>query len=201
MVFPGGGPEPRHPSQLYEAPLEGIVLFLVLRLLTHRSASCRKPGFVSGAFAAGYGVARTFAEFFREPDIQIGYLAGGLTMGMLLSIPMVFVGIGLMIWAARRKPAESAGGRDPARREDRRAIARHRADHRRRYMAPCLGDPEHGYYMTREPFGRGRRLRHRAGSQPDVRRTDRRSGPWRPGRRWARPRRSSSPSSAPAAAR
>jgi phosphatidylglycerol:prolipoprotein diacylglycerol transferase len=62
-------------------------------------------GFVSGVFCAGYGVARTFAEFFREPDIQIGYLAGGLTMGMLLSVPMILFGIGLMIWSVRRKTA------------------------------------------------------------------------------------------------
>ena len=92
MMFPGapdGGTVPRHPSQLYEAALEGIVLFLVLRLLTHRYHKLATPGFVAGAFVAGYGAARTFAEFFRQPDIQIGYLAGGLTMGMLLSVPMI----------------------------------------------------------------------------------------------------------------
>ena len=105
IVFPNGGPEPRHPSELYEAGLEGIVLFLFLRLLTHRYHKLATPGFLSGAFAAGYGVARTFAEFFREPDIQIGYLAGGLTMGMILSIPMILAGIGLMVWASRRTPA------------------------------------------------------------------------------------------------
>jgi phosphatidylglycerol---prolipoprotein diacylglyceryl transferase len=102
MVFPGGGFEPRHPSQLYEATLEGLVLFLVLRLLTHRYHKLDHPGFVAGAFAAGYGMARTLVEFFREPDIQVGYLAGGLTMGMLLSIPMIVAGIALMIWAQRR---------------------------------------------------------------------------------------------------
>lgn len=107
IVFPNGGPEPRHPSQLYEALLEGIVLFVVLRVLTNRLGMLQRPGFVSGAFATGYGVARTTAEFFREPDIQIGYLAGGLTMGMLLSIPMIVAGIALMVWASRRKPAGS----------------------------------------------------------------------------------------------
>jgi len=107
MVLPDGGPEPRHPSQLYEALLEGIVLFVVLRILTNRLGKLRQPGFVSGAFAAGYGVARTFVEFFREPDIQIGYLAGGLTMGMALSIPMIVAGAILMVWASRRKPAET----------------------------------------------------------------------------------------------
>ena len=102
MVFPMGGDEPRHPSQLYEAALEGVALFLFLRLLTHRYHKLASPGFVSGGFAFGYGLARTVSEFFREPDIQIGYLAGGVTMGMLLSIPMILFGIGLMIWSARR---------------------------------------------------------------------------------------------------
>jgi phosphatidylglycerol:prolipoprotein diacylglycerol transferase len=102
IVFPTGGSEPRHPSQLYEAALEGLALFLLLRLLTHRYHCLATPGFVSGAFAAGYGASRTFVEFFREPDIQIGYLAGGLTMGMLLSVPMIAAGIGVMIWSARR---------------------------------------------------------------------------------------------------
>jgi phosphatidylglycerol:prolipoprotein diacylglycerol transferase len=102
MIFPNGGDVPRHPSQLYEAALEGIVLFLVLRLATHRFHKLATRGFVSGVFCCGYGVARTVSEFFRQPDIQIGYLAGGLTEGMLLSIPMIVVGIALMIWASRR---------------------------------------------------------------------------------------------------
>lgn len=105
FVFPFGGPLPRHPSQLYEAGLEGIGLFLMLRLLTHRYHKLETPGFVAGAFTCGYGVVRTIVEFFREPDIQIGYLAGGLTMGMLLSVPMIIAGIILMIWASRRRPA------------------------------------------------------------------------------------------------
>jgi phosphatidylglycerol---prolipoprotein diacylglyceryl transferase len=103
VAFPNGGPLPRHPSQLYEAALEGIVLFLVLRLLTHRLLKLKAPGFVSGAFMAGYGTVRIFVEFFREPDAQIGYLLGDwLTMGMTLSLPMVMVGI----WAmASARPA------------------------------------------------------------------------------------------------
>ncbi len=103
FVFPNGGPEPRHPSQLYEAALEGLVLFLVLRLLTHRALKLRSPGFVAGAFVAGYGLSRIVVEFFREPDPQLGYLAGDwLTMGMVLSLPMVLVGV----WAmASAKPA------------------------------------------------------------------------------------------------
>lgn len=105
IVFPAAGDLPRHPSQLYEAALEGVVLFLVLRILTHRYRKLATPGFISGAFAAGYGAARTFVEFFREPDIQIGYLAGGLTMGMLLSIPMIVAGVALMIWSSRQRTA------------------------------------------------------------------------------------------------
>ncbi|NBN63270.1 prolipoprotein diacylglyceryl transferase [Microvirga tunisiensis] len=105
VVFPNGGPFPRHPSQLYEAALEGIVLFLVLRLLSHRSHLLQKPGFLAGAFAAGYGVGRSIAELFREPDAHIGFLAGSLTMGMLLSVPMILAGVALMVWSARRAPA------------------------------------------------------------------------------------------------
>jgi phosphatidylglycerol:prolipoprotein diacylglycerol transferase len=108
MTFPhapDGGIIARHPSQLYEAGLEGLVLFLLLRLLTHRFHKLTSPGFVSGAFAAGYGAFRTFSEFFREPDVQIGYLPGGLTEGMLLSIPMIVAGVAVMIWAARRSAA------------------------------------------------------------------------------------------------
>ncbi len=93
FVFPGGGPEPRHPSQLYEAALEGIVLFLVLRYLTHRRFLLKQPGLVGAAFLVGYGTARIIVEFFRMPDPQIGFLAGGLTMGMALSAPMVLAGL------------------------------------------------------------------------------------------------------------
>lgn len=102
LIFPNGGPVPRHPSQIYEALLEGLVLFVLLRLLTHRFHRLASPGFVSGAFATGYSAARIFVEFFREPDAQIGYLAGGwLTMGIVLSLPMLAIGI----WAMLRKRA------------------------------------------------------------------------------------------------
>jgi phosphatidylglycerol---prolipoprotein diacylglyceryl transferase len=104
MVFPSGGPLPRHPSQLYEAALEGIVLFVVLAALI-RAGALRRPGFVVGSFAVLYGVARVIGEFFREPDPQLGFLWGGMTMGMLLSIPMILAGLGLVIAALRRKPA------------------------------------------------------------------------------------------------
>jgi phosphatidylglycerol---prolipoprotein diacylglyceryl transferase len=106
VIFPNGGPEPRHPSQLYEAGLEGIVLFLALAWLVWRAGALKRPGIVCGVFVGGYGLARTFVEFFREPDAHIGYLAGGwLTMGMILSLPMVLIGFGTAIWAANRKTA------------------------------------------------------------------------------------------------
>ena len=105
VVFPGAGDLPRHPSQLYEAVLEGLVLFVILRICTHRFGTLQWPGLTAGIFIAGYGAARIFVENFREPDIQIGYLAGGwLTMGMVLSLPMVLLGLWL-VWRARRVPA------------------------------------------------------------------------------------------------
>ena len=100
FVFPNGGPLPRHPSQLYEALLEGLVLFIVLWFLTHKGLKLKAPGFIAGAFVAGYGLSRIIVEFFREPDAHIGYLAGNwMTMGMILSTPMVLVGIWAMLRA------------------------------------------------------------------------------------------------------
>src|SRR5205823_413746 len=81
MVFPGGGPLPRHPSQLYEAGLEGLALLAVLALLI-RAGALKRPGLILGAFAQGYGIARAICEHFREPDSQLGFLWGGLTRGM-----------------------------------------------------------------------------------------------------------------------
>lgn len=103
MVFPNAGPLPRHPSQLYEAGLEGVVLFIVLALLI-RGGALKRPGFIIGAFATLYGVARIVSEFFREPDPQLGFLWGGLTMGMVLSVPMIFAGIAFMAAARKRSP-------------------------------------------------------------------------------------------------
>jgi phosphatidylglycerol:prolipoprotein diacylglycerol transferase len=99
MIFPGAGPLPRHPSQLYEAGLEGALLFLVLFTAIHAGAF-RRPGRLTGLFAVGYGCARIFCEFFREPDPQLGFLYAGATMGMLLSLPLIAIGIGFL-WAAR----------------------------------------------------------------------------------------------------
>lgn len=109
MVFPHAGPLARHPSQIYEAVLEGVVLFAILGHLAWRSDLLRRPGVIAGLFAAGYGVARFVVEFFREPDVQVGYIAGVFTMGQLLSLPMVALGIGLAAWAWRRsRPGEAA---------------------------------------------------------------------------------------------
>ncbi len=107
MVFPGGGPLPRHPSQLYEAALEGLVLFIVLAIAV-RAGALRRPGLVIGLFAVAYGILRSCAEFFREPDPQLGFLWGGLTMGMLLSVPLVLFGVGLIRFAMRHPPAPPA---------------------------------------------------------------------------------------------
>lgn len=103
MVFPGAGPLPRHPSQLYEAGLEGLVLFAIVMTLALRGGY-RRPGLVFGALLAGYGVARIVSEFFREPDPDLEALAHGLTMGMVLSVPVLLVGVVLIAAALRRKP-------------------------------------------------------------------------------------------------
>jgi phosphatidylglycerol:prolipoprotein diacylglycerol transferase len=100
MVFPNAGPVPRHPSQLYQAALEGPALFLLITLVLGRTGFHR-PGLIAGVFGVGYAAARILAEFFREPDPQLGFLYGGLTMGMLLSLPMAAAGLWL-IWRARR---------------------------------------------------------------------------------------------------
>ncbi len=103
MVFPAGGPSPRHPSQLYQAGLEGLVLFAVLFLLIRFADAKERRGFLSGAFLVGYGVARIIGELFREPDTHIGFFAGGTTMGQWLSLPLLAYGLFLMTRA--RKPA------------------------------------------------------------------------------------------------
>jgi phosphatidylglycerol:prolipoprotein diacylglycerol transferase len=108
FIFPNGGPVPRHPSQLYEAALEGIALFIVLGVLV-RAGALKRPGVVTGAFALGYGMARIFCEFFREPDVQLGFLWGGLTMGMLLCIPLMLGGLAILAVVLRRAPAAKDG--------------------------------------------------------------------------------------------
>jgi phosphatidylglycerol:prolipoprotein diacylglycerol transferase len=108
VVFPHAGPVPRHPSQLYEAFGEGLILFIVMAIAVRRFGF-RRPGLLGGIFVLGYAVARIVCEFFREPDAQLGFLfgssvgafGGGITMGMLLSVPMALVGAAA-IWIAAR---------------------------------------------------------------------------------------------------
>jgi phosphatidylglycerol:prolipoprotein diacylglycerol transferase len=111
MVFPSGGPIPRHPSQLYEATLEGLVLLIVLGAMV-RFGALKRPGLIIGAFFFLYGVARTTCEFFREPDAQLQaftHSTGGLTMGMLLCIPLMIAGLGLIALALSRQPLARHG--------------------------------------------------------------------------------------------
>ncbi len=103
FVFPRGGDLPRHPSQLYEAGLEGFVLFVTLYVLAQIPAIRRRHGFLSGLFLLDYGIFRFFVEFFREPDEQLGFLFGPVTMGQLLSVPMMAVGTVFIVQALRRK--------------------------------------------------------------------------------------------------
>lgn len=120
IVFPHAGPLPRHPSQLYEAFGEGLILFIVMAIAA-RKFGFRRPGLLGGIFVLGYAVARIVCEFFREPDAQLGFLfgssvqglGGGITMGMLLSVPMALVGAAFIVLAARgvtrpAKPIEAA---------------------------------------------------------------------------------------------
>ncbi|MDO1559763.1 prolipoprotein diacylglyceryl transferase [Brevundimonas sp. 2R-24] len=105
-LYGGPGPFARHPSQLYEAALEGVALFILLRLATHRFGLLAKPGYVSGLFLLGYGLVRALLETVREPDAFMPELFGGMTMGMLLSIPMILFG-GWLIWRAWSRPAKA----------------------------------------------------------------------------------------------
>ncbi|MCG4256325.1 prolipoprotein diacylglyceryl transferase [Acetobacter senegalensis] len=104
MIFPDAGGIPRHPSELYEALTEGLLLFLVMFAASRKQSLRERPGFLAGLFLVGYGCARSFCEFFREPDSFLGFLPGGLTMGQLLCIPMIIAG-GALILHARRSPA------------------------------------------------------------------------------------------------
>jgi phosphatidylglycerol---prolipoprotein diacylglyceryl transferase len=98
MIFPNDPQQiPRHPSQLYEGLLEGFVLFVIIRIATHRFQALSHPGRASGLFALGYGLSRIIVEFFREPDAQLGYFFGFITMGMILSLPLVAIGIWLLM--------------------------------------------------------------------------------------------------------
>ena len=102
MVFPNGGPLPRHPSQLYEAALEGVVLLAVMLALWHATRLRERPGRLTGVFLIGYALARALIETVREPDAQLGAILGPLTMGQLLSLPLALGGLYLLARRAAR---------------------------------------------------------------------------------------------------
>src|SRR5471030_436157 len=104
MIFPRGGPMPRHPSQVYQAFVEGVLLFLVLMAVWRFTDGRRRPALLTGVFCLGYGCARIAGEIFREPDAFLGFLWGPITMGMLLSVPLVLFGLGLIVYAFSRPP-------------------------------------------------------------------------------------------------
>lgn len=111
VVFPGAGPLPRHPSQLYEAVLEGVVILVVMLWLATRNPTPPR-GLLAGWLMTLYGVFRILAELFREPDVQLGFLPGGITMGQLLSVPVLLGGIALLAWVYRQRLPQR--GRTPA---------------------------------------------------------------------------------------
>lgn len=101
MAFPAGGPQLRHPSQLYEAALEGLVLLVIVQILYRTEIMRRRPGMVSGAFLSGYAAARLLVEGFRQPDAHIGFLAAGSTLGQWLTVPMALAGLYFILRARR----------------------------------------------------------------------------------------------------
>lgn len=108
MVFRGAGDMPRHPSQIYQFLMEGLLLFVLLWLFARKR---RKQGEVSAAFLVGYGVFRFIAEFFREPDAHLGVLSLGMSMGQWLCVPMVLGGVALWMWARQREHAPVSAAR------------------------------------------------------------------------------------------
>lgn len=113
MIFPGVDNVPRHPSQLYEAGLEGLLLLVVLGLFA-RGGALTRPGIVTGIFCIGYGAARIVSEFFREPDPQLEKLSHGLTMGMVLSAPVLLAGVALIAYVLYFRRAADSGVREQA---------------------------------------------------------------------------------------
>ncbi len=104
MIFPNAGDIPRHPSQLYQATMEGLLLFLVLFTLSRRQAIRARFGSLTGVFLVGYALARIVGEFFRQPDAFLGFLFAGATMGQLLSLPMLLAGVWLVLRARPHAP-------------------------------------------------------------------------------------------------
>ena len=103
VKFPAGGMLPRHPSQLYEAFLEGIVLFVLLAVLAQKEKIREMPGVLTGIFLIGYGVSRIIVEFFREPDEQLGFIVGHISMGQVLSVPMIVLGACVILYAYKHR--------------------------------------------------------------------------------------------------
>lgn len=110
MVYPHVDMLPRHPSEIYEALAEGVILFTVLITCVLNPYLRSKRGFISGLFLSGYATARIICEFFREPDLNLGYFFGSCTMGQILSIPMLIVGIIFMVLSFRKTPVMGLGG-------------------------------------------------------------------------------------------
>lgn len=108
MVFRGAGDAPRHPSQIYQILMEGLLLFVLLWLYARKE---RKPGQVAAAFLIGYGIFRFIAEYFREPDAHLGLLSMGLSMGQWLCVPMILAGAGLWAWAQSNELAKHSDKR------------------------------------------------------------------------------------------
>lgn len=103
VIFPQAGPLPRHPSQLYEALTEGLLVFIILWLFANYTNAKAHKGFLMGVFLMGYASSRLFCELFREPDEQLGFIFGEATMGQLLSLPMLLIGLYFAVKAANRK--------------------------------------------------------------------------------------------------
>ncbi len=108
VIFPGAGDAPRYPSQLFEAGLEGLLLFCVLQWLFWRTNVRLRPGILSGVFGLGYALCRIIVENFREPDAQLGYLFAHVTMGQLLSVPVAVAGAGFLAYGLARRPIAAA---------------------------------------------------------------------------------------------
>ena len=103
VVFPYGGEVPRHPSQIYEALLEGILLFTIIFFLSKSKRVRECQGFITGVFISGYGICRFIVEFFREPDFHIGYIMNIITMGQVLSLPMILIGFYIIYYSQKKK--------------------------------------------------------------------------------------------------
>lgn len=114
IIFPRGGELPRHPSQLYEATLEGLVLLTMMLVFVRVPSIRNKSGVLSGLFLSEYAAFRFIAEFFREPDAQLGFLYGGATMGQLLCMPMFLAGLAIIAWAMIHKDGNGASGKAAA---------------------------------------------------------------------------------------